>query len=306
MALSLIGATAVVFAMSRMTGDPLLLYATPGYGLTPEQEASLRAELNLDRPLVMQYVLWLGNVLQGDLGRTLLDRQKVTVVIGQKIGNTLQLGLAAWLFSVLVGIPLGVLSAVKRGTAWDYAGRIFALLGIATPSFWIGLMAIYLFAVALKWLPAGAKNPYEGFPLSWTNIKYFIMPAIVLGWGPAAGFLRVTRSAMLEILDSEFVKFARAKGVSGRTVIWKHAFKNALIPPLTLIALTMAGFITGTVVIETVFSWPGLGATAVTAVFSNDFALLTGIVLIFIVAFSLVNFIADVAYAIIDPRIKYS
>jgi peptide/nickel transport system permease protein len=306
MTVSLIGATASVFAMSRMTGDPLLLYATPGYGLTAEQEASLRSQLHLDKPLVLQYVLWLGNVARGDLGRTLLDRQKVTVVIGQKIGNSFQLGLGAWIFSVAVGIPLGVLSAVKRGTAWDYAGRVFALFGIATPSFWIGLMAIYLFGVTLGWLPTGSKNPYGGFALGWTNVKYFIMPSIVLGWGPAAGFLRITRSAMLEILDSEFVKFARSKGVGSNSIIWKHALRNALIPPLTLIALTMASFITGTVVVEQVFAWPGLGATAVTAVFNNDFALLTGIVLIFIAVFSLANFLADIAYAFLDPRIKYS
>lgn len=306
MLLSIVGATAIVFALSRMAGDPLNLYATSGYGLSAAQETALRKELRLDKPLVVQYVSWLGRVMKGDFGRTLVSKRPVKAIIGEKIGNSLQLGLAAWILAVGIGVPLGVLSAVKRASFWDYFGRTFALLGTATPGFWIGLMMIYLFAVTLDWLPSGTKYGYEAFPLSWDNIKHFLMPAFVLGWGPAAGFLRITRSAMLEILDSEFVKFARSKGVSSSSVIWRHALRNALIPPLTLIALTMAGFITGTVVVEQVFSWPGLGATAVQAVFNNDFALLTGIVLIFVVIFAAANFLADIGYAYLDPRIKYS
>ncbi len=306
MLLSFVGATAIVFSMSRMAGDPLDLYATSGYGLTVEQEAALRKELRLDKPLVVQYAVWFGKVLKGDLGKTLLAKQNVTEVIGDKIGNSAQLGLAAWIFAVGIGVPLGVLSAVKRSTFWDYFARIFALLGTATPGFWIGLMLIYLFAVTLDWLPSGTKYGYETFPLSWNNIKHFILPAVVLGWGPAAGFLRITRSAMLEVLDSEFVKFARSKGVSSRSIIWRHALRNAIIPPLTLIALTMAGFLTGAVVVEQVFSWPGIGAMAVTATFNNDFPLMTGIVMIFVALFAVTNFLADIAYAYVDPRIKYS
>lgn len=306
MLLSLFGATAVVFAMSRMTGDPILLYAKPGgYGMTPQQEAAIRQKLGLDRPLVVQYFMWLGNVLQGDLGRTILDERKVTDIIGEKWGNTLQLGLAAGLFSVLLGVPLGVLSAVKRGTPWDYLARTFALFGMAMPGFWIGLMFIFFFSVKLDLLPTGTKYGYPTFPLSWDNIKHFIMPTIVLGWYPAAGFMRITRSAMLEVLDSEYVKYARAKGVQRRMVIWKHSFRNAIIPPLTLIAVTLTGFITGAVVVEQVFSWPGLGSTAVRAVFDNDFPLLTGVTLIFIALFSFANFLADLAYAYLDPRIRY-
>jgi len=306
MLFSVFGATAVVFSMSRMTGDPMLLYAKPGgYGLTPEQEAFIRKKLGLDRPLVVQYFMWLNNVVHGDLGKTLLDERAVTKIIGEKWGNTMQLGLAAGIFSVLVGVPLGVLSAVKRGTVWDFMGRTFALLGMATPQFWIGLMFIFFFGVKLHWLPTGTKYGYEAFPMSWDNIRHFILPAIVLGWYPAAGFLRITRSAMLEILDSEFVKFARAKGVRGQLVIWKHAFRNAIIPPLTLIAVTLTGFITGAVVVEQVFAWPGLGSMAIYAVFNNDFPLLTGITLIFIMLFATANFLADLAYGYLDPRIRY-
>lgn len=306
MVFSMFGATAVVFAMSRMTGDPMLLYAKPGgYGLTPEQEKVIRKKLGLDRPLVMQYFMWLNNVFHGDLGRTILDERPVVDIIGEKWGNTMQLGLAAGIWSVLVGVPLGVLSAVKRGTVWDFMGRTFALLGMATPQFWIGLMFIFFFGVKLHLLPTGTKYGYPAFPLAWDNIKHFILPAVVLGWYPAAGFLRITRSAMLEILDSEFVKFARAKGVKERLVIWKHAFKNALIPPLTLIAVTLTGFITGAVVVEQVFAWPGLGSMAIHAIYNNDFPLLTGITLIFIALFATANFLADLAYGYIDPRIRY-
>ncbi|MFH1141185.1 MAG: ABC transporter permease [Chloroflexota bacterium] len=306
MLFSVFGATAVVFVMSRIGRDPMLLYAKPGgYGLTPEQQLVIRNHLGLDRPLVMQYFMWLNNVFHGDLGKTLQDERDVTKIIGEKWGNTMQLGLAAGIFSVLVGVPLGVLSAVKRGTIWDFMGRTFALFGMATPQFWIGLMFIFLFAVKLHWLPAGTKYGYQTFPLAWVNIRHFILPAIVLGWYPAAGFLRITRSAMLEVLDSEFVKFARAKGVRGDLVIWKHAFKNALIPPLTLIAVTLTGFITGAVVVEQVFAWPGLGYMAIQAVYNNDFPLLTGITLIFIMLFATANFLADLAYGYIDPRIRY-
>ncbi len=305
MVFSMFGATAIVFAMSRMTGDPMLLYAKPGgYGLTPEQQAVIRKKLGLDRPLVMQYFMWINNVFHGDLGRTILDERKVTDIIGEKWGNTMQLGLAAGIWSVLVGVPLGVLSAIKRGTVWDFAARSFALFGMATPQFWIGLMFIFFFGVKLGILPTGSKYGYHAFPLAWVNIKYFILPAIVLGWYPAAGFLRITRSAMLEILDSEFVKFARAKGVKERLVIWKHAFKNAVIPPLTLIAITLTGFITGAVVVEQVFAWPGLGSMAVYAIYNNDFPLLTGITLIFIALFAFANFLADLAYGYLDPRIR--
>ncbi len=200
---------------------------------------------------------------------------------------------------------MGVISAVKRGTLLDYMARTFALFGIAMPAFWIGLMGIFLFAVKWDLLPSGTKYSYPAFPLSWSNIKYFIMPAVVLGWYPAAGFMRITRSAMLEVLDSEYIKLARAKGVRSTVVVWKHAFRNAIIPPLTLIALTLAGFVTGAVVVEQVFAWPGLGSTAVLAVFDNDFPVLTAITLIFAALFAGANFIADIAYAYLDPRIRY-
>jgi len=299
---ALIGATAIVFSLSRAVGDPRYLYAQEAYGLTSEAWEDLGRRLGLDKPLVAQYFIWLGNVARGDLGESLIGRKPVIELIGNKVGNTLQLGLAAWLLATGVGIPLGILSAVRRGTVWDYLGRGFAALGQAAPPFWIGIMAILFFAVKLGWLPAGTK----GAGASAANIKYFIMPAVTLAWLSSASYLRITRTAMLEILDSEFVKFARAKGTTERSVIWKHAFRNALIPPLTVSALVLAGFITGTVVVETVFTWPGLGKLAVDSVVQNDYPTMTGVVLLLALVYVVVNFLTDMAYGIIDPRVSYT
>ncbi|MDP6824316.1 MAG: ABC transporter permease, partial [Dehalococcoidia bacterium] len=296
---TLIGATIIVFTLSRVVGDPRLLYAQEGgYGLSDQAWDDLGVQLGLDKPLIVQYFKWLGDVVSGDLGQSLLGRVDVSKLIRQKSPATLQLGLVSWVVATLIGVPLGVLSAVKRGSFWDYLGRGFALLGQAAPPFWIGIMAILLFAVRLDWLPAGGRG--DGFS-GWKN---FIMPAGTLGLAASASYLRLTRSAMLEILDSEFVKLARAKGVGTQMVIWKHAFKNALIPPLTLSALILVGFITGTVVVETVFTWPGLGRLAVTSTNENDFPVMTGVVLVFAMMYVVINLITDLTYAVVDPRIR--
>ncbi len=298
--IALLGATAVVFSLSRMAGDPVLLYAKPsGYG-SEDYLDNLRKKLGTDRPLVVQYFRWVGQLIQGDLGRTLLAERPVIDVIQEKIWNTFQLAFAGWFFATILGVPLGVLSAVKRGTFWDYIGRSIALFGQALPAFWVGVMLVLVFAVYWQIFPAAFKG--EGF-----SIKHFVLPTITIGWGAAAGYLRITRSAMLEVLDSEFVKLARAKGVGSSGVIWKHAFKNALIPPLTLSALLLAGLMNGAVVAEVVFAWPGLGRVAlVEAVNNNDFPLLTGAVFIFTIIYLIMNFVADVLYAWADPRIRYS
>lgn len=304
--LSVLAATAIVFGLSRAAGDPLLLYAKPGgYGVTPEQEQALREKLRLDRPLVVQYLLWLTDLVRGDFGKTLLAEQDVSRVVGEKIGATVQLGLVSWVLATLMGVPLGVLSATRRGTFFDYLGRAFALLGQSLPTFWLGLMLILVFNSWLGWLPFGTRGTTDAFPLAWDNVRYFILPAFAVAWGAAAVYTRLTRSAMLEVLDSEFVKLARAKGVAGWTIIWKHAFRNALIPPLTVSALLMAGLITGSVVIEVVFSWPGLGRLAVQAVQDNDFPVLTIVVLFFATVFVTVNLVTDLLYAWVDPRIRY-
>ncbi len=300
MMLTMLVATLMVFSLSRVVGDPRLLYVQEGgYGLSEEAWDALGVKLHLDKPVAVQYLYWLSEAVRGDLGDSMLDRKPVSEILYDAMGPTLQLAFFGWMFATLVGIPLGVLSAVKRGSIWDYLGRGVALLGQTLPVFWVGIMGILIFAVQLRWLPVGTM-PDE------FSIKHFIMPAITLGWFSAAGYLRLTRSAMLDVMDSEYIKLARAKGVNATVVLWKHAFRNAIIAPLTFSSLVLAGFITGAIVTETVFSWPGLGRLAFTAVDDNDFPLIVGLMLLFTFMFLLVNLFTDILYAYVDPRIRFS
>lgn len=302
---SLVAATLIVFVLSRLQGDPLLLYAKPGgYGVSEEQIEALTKKLALDKPLIVQYFIWLGGVAQGDFGKTILAERDVRTVVTEKLGATIQLGIMAWLFATLVGVPLGVLSAVKRGSVWDYLGRVFALFGQATPVFFTGILGILFFAVILGWLPAASRPVHEPF---WpAQFKALILPTIALGWLPAATYLRLTRSAMLEVLDSEYIKLARAKGVHYNRVVWKHAFRNALISPVTVSALILVGFLEGSVVVESVFAWPGVGRLAVDSIHNNDFPLLTGVIFMFAALYVTGSLVADLTYSIIDPRIRYT
>jgi peptide/nickel transport system permease protein len=297
---AIIGGTLIIFLLSRMSGvDPRYLYfSESGYGLSSDQWERLGRELNLDKPVPVQYVLWLADVVKGDLGQSLTSQRPVSQMLRDRVPNTLRLASVAWVFGTLVGVPIGVLAAVKRGTWWDYVGRGFALMGQTLPTFWVGIMAILLFSVRLNWLPTG--TPGEGFA-----IRNYILPAIVLGWLPAAGYMRLTRTSMLEVMDSEFVKLARAKGVPSWKVVWKHAFRNSLLAPLTFSALIFVGFITGTVVTETIFSWPGVGRLAAEAVFGNDFPVLAGSMLVFVVLYVAVTLVLDIVYAYVDPRIRH-
>ena len=285
--------------MSRAAGDPLLLYANSGYGLTAESEVALRKKLALDRPVPVQYALWLGRTLKGDMGETILDRKPVFRIVTQRLPSTIHLGATAFLLSFLIGIPLGVLSAVTRGSIWDYVGRFIALLGQAVPQFWLGLVLILVFAVHWQIFPAALKG--DGL----LDVKHLVLPTITLAAGGFAFYMRITRNAMLQVLDSEYIRLARAKGVSNRVVIWKHAFKNALIQPLTGMTLGLTGFLTGSVLVETVFAWPGMGNMAITAVNNNDFPILQAVVFFFTILFVSMTFITDLLYAFIDPRIRY-
>ena len=295
--LAVLGATILVFALSRMAGDPRDLFAgTEGYAFTPEAWEMMGEELGLNRPLAFQYAIWLGKIVRGDWGQTLIGRFDVFSVIVEKIPATARLATVAWFFSTIIGIPLGVLSAVRRSTIWDYGGRVIALFGQATPSFWVGIMAILIFAVYLGWLPSGRSGDWQ----------HFVLPTITLATEPLAGYLRLTRSAMLEILDSQYIVLARAKGVNSTSVVWKHALRNAIIPPLTVSGLLLASLLTGSVIVESVFAWPGVGRLAVQAVMDNDFQVLTGIVLLFTTVYVVLSFVVDLAYALVDPRIRYT
>ncbi len=284
--------TLVVFFLSRASGDPRTYFMNEY--TTKEQWDAWGREWGLDKPVIQQYALWLGRAMTGNLGKSLRESRPVLDVVMERVPATVQLAAGAFIFALLLGLPFGVLSAVWRGSWLDYFGRTIALFGQALPPFWLGIMLILIFAVWLEWLPTSRR---EGIP-------HFILPSITLGWLTAAGLLRLVRSAMLEVLDSEYVKMARAKGVGSNAIIWKHAFRNALIAPLTYTALVFVAFLTGAVVTETVFSWPGLGLLAVTSVNNLDLAVLSGVVLFLTLLYVVVNFITDVLYAVIDPRIR--
>ena len=287
--------TVFVFALSRAAGDPRYLYLNEYTTLEVWEEWG--ELLGLNRPYYVQYLDWLGDAVRLDFGDSLAQKRPVTELILDRAPATIRLAAAGFVFAVLVGIPMGVLSAVKRSSAGDYVGRLFALIGQSTPPFALGVVLIIIFAVELGWLPT-SRQEY--------GIRSYILPATTLGWYPAAGLLRLTRSAMLEVLDSEYVKMARAKGVSGTAVVWKHALRNALIAPLTYSSLLLAGFVTGSILVESVFSWPGLGSLAWKAVGQNDFALVVGIVVLTGSAFIIANLLADLLYAYVDPRIRLS
>jgi len=284
----------IVFALSRMSGDPRELYMTALSRTTPEQWEARGREMGLDRPLPVQYFIWLSRAVRGDFGRSFYYQIDSMDIILQDAPATIQLSGISFLIALAVGIPLGVLSAIKRGTLLDLAARGFALVGQAAPPFLVAIILIWVFAVGLGWLPTSRRG-------DWTH---FVLPATTLAWLAAAGLLRMTRSAMLEVLDSEYVKLARAKGVGQMTVIWKHAFKNALVAPLTFAAILFASFIIGTVIVETVFAWPGLGRLAVQAAMNTDFPLITCLAVIFAAAFLLSSLAADLLHAWIDPRIR--
>lgn len=290
----------IVFSLARVKGDPRYFFiGEDSLGIDPAVWEEWGRRLNLDKPVPIQFALWIGDILTGDFGDSVTTQRRVLTIIGEKAPNTIQLGIVAWLMGTLVGVPLGVFSATNRGNFLDYLFRGFALFGQSVPIFWLGLVMIFVFAVNLGWLPSGTKG--EGLA-----IRNFILPAVTLAWFPAASYLRITRTAMLEILDSEFIKFARAKGVAQAPVRWKHAFRNAIIPPLTLSVFVLFGLLSGTIIIETVFAWPGLGRLAIDALWATDYPLLAGLAIIYGIAFVVMILSLDIVYALLDPRIKYS
>ena len=291
----LLGLTILVFSLSHATGDPRYLYMTQYTRTASEAWEAQGKAMGLDKPLIVQYVIWVGNAVRGDFGNSVYYQRNSLAMILEALPATLQLSGVSFLTAILLGLPLGVLSAVKRSSLWDYLGRSFALLGQSVPPFWIAIVLVLIFSVQLHWLPTSRRG-------DWTH---FVLPVATLGWLPAAGLLRLTRSSMLEVLDSEFVKLARAKGVSSSMIVWKHAFRNALISPLTYAMILLAGFMTGTVVVETVFAWPGIGRLAVNAALNTDFPLVTGLAVVFGGVFLVASLFADILYGVLDPRIRY-
>ena len=295
MIITLIAVSMIIFVMARVGGDPRVLLLDEH--ATKEQWESLGRELGMDKPYYHQYAIFIWNVLHGDFGESIKHREPVFEVIEERIWPTIQLSGGAFCLALLIGIPLGVFSAVWRGTILDQIGRVIALVGQAAPSFWLGIMFMFIFAVKLGLVPPSGMG-------SWNS---FILPMITLAWGGfLAGSLRLMRSAMLDVLDSEYIKLARAKGVSTRGIIWKHALRNALIPPLTFAGVSMPAILTGSLTTELVFAWPGMGQLAIQALFAADYPLLQGLVIMFTFGYVLVALTVDVLYAYIDPRIRYS
>jgi len=292
-ALTLLVISLIVFLLARLSGDPLHIMLPEE--ATAEDYASAARHWGLDKPLPVQYLTFLGNALRGDMGRSIRLRQPTIALVLERLPATLQLAGASIAVSLLIALPIGVLSAVRRDSALDYGGKVIALLGQSMPSFWLGIVLIWVFAVMLGWLPASGRGGPE----------HYILPAIALGWYQVAAVMRLVRSAMLDVMDSEYVKLARIKGVAERGVVWKHCLRNAAIPPLTYIGFVVAVLLTGSVVIETVFSWPGIGLLAIDAVRYRDYPLVQTIVLIYAAKFVVINLVVDVLYVYIDPRIRY-
>jgi peptide/nickel transport system permease protein len=290
-----------VFTLQKLLpGDPV--QAMAGEERDPAVMEYLREKYRLNDPVPLQYVHWVGNVLQGDFGTSLRTEQPVTTLLASKLPVTLELAVLALIIALLIGIPTGVISAVRKGTATDYAANVVALSGISIPHFWLGILLIMIFAVKLQWLPASGFVPL-GEDLG-QNLKTLILPAFVLGAGLSGVLMRHTRSAMLEVLRADYVRTARAKGLFPRTVILKHALRNALMPIVTLTTLLFGELLGGAVLTEQVFSIPGFGKMIVDAVFNRDYAVVQGVVLCVAIGFLLLNLLADVLYRLINPRLR--
>jgi peptide/nickel transport system permease protein len=294
--------TAGVFALIHLTpGDPI--DAMMAESVDDSVKRELRRDLGLDRPLYLQYATWMGRLLQGDLGRSIRNREPVIENVGRRIKPSLQLAGLAMAISLLVATPIGILSAARRNSTLDRFGTSFALFGICMPNFLIALLLIFLFGVTLRWLPiSGYVDPMEE---PWEGIRSLALPAITLGLALAAVITRTLRSSMLEALSEDYIRTARAKGLSEGAVIRAHALKNALIPVVTVLGLQLGTLIGGAVITEYVFALPGVGRLVVDAVFARDYPLVQGVVLLIAVGFILSNLMVDLLYGLIDPRIRH-
>jgi peptide/nickel transport system permease protein len=298
---TLILVSMLIFGLQQLLpGDPAVVLA--GEERDPAVVAYLHAKLHLDEPLPVRYAYWIGGVLRGDLGESVRTQLPVLGLIAQKLPVTVELAFFAMLIALMIGIPAGVISAVGRGTAWDYAANLFALWGLSTPNFWLGILMILLFSVQLGWLPAsGYESPFVDLK---ANLAAMVMPAFVLGNAIAAVLMRHTRSAMLQVLSADYVRTARAKGLSERVVVLKHALRNALTPIITLGALELGTLLSGAVLTEQVFTIPGFGKLVVDSVFNRDYAVVQGVVLVTATAYIVLNLLADMAYFLVNPRLR--
>ncbi len=291
--LALVGVSIIVFTLVRLSGNPLDL-------INDEEQPQLHDYYahtwGLDKPYYQQYFIFLENTVQGKFGLSFRwPGRTAGDLIVERLPASLQLGSVIFLFGICIGIPMGVLSAVKKGSIFDTVGKTLALSGLATPTFWLSIVLIWIFAVELRWFPTSGKG----------GLNHMILPVVAGGMGGIASWLRLTRTAMLDALDSEYVTFARMKGMSERSVVWKHAFRNALIIPITSFGGVISGIITGSLVLETIFAWPGIGQLAIQSINGRDYVVIQAITMIGATALVMGNLAVDVLYAYIDPRIRY-
>ncbi len=291
--LSMLVVISIVFVLTRLSGNPIDLLLD--VNATERDREILTHHLGLDRPLLVQYGVYVKNIAAGDFGDSVLTRRPVTEHIRERLPATVELGVVAMFLSVLIGVPLGVYSAVRRGGVTDTAARVFAVLGQSMPAFWLGLMLILFFGVVLGVLPAGGRG----------GLQHLILPAFTLGYFTSAAILRLTRSAMLEVLSSDYIKFARLKGLHEQVVLWKHGLKNALLPVVTFAVTLFVQFLGGAVVTETVFAWPGLGRLILESISTRDYPIVQAGVLVLSSLYLAGNLFVDLLYSYLNPRIRY-
>ena len=290
-----------VFSLQKLLpGDPVLVMA--GEDRDPQTLALLREQYHLNDPIPVQYAAWLGSALQGDLGNSLRTNQPVLRLIAQKLPATIQLAVMAMVIAISIGIPMGILAATRKNTVFDYVANVVALSGLSIPNFWLGIMLILLVSVKLGWLPASGYEPLFDDPVR--SLQTMIMPAFVLGNALAATLMRHTRSAMLSVLNSDYIRTARAKGLPESSVVLRHSFRNALLPIITIGALLFGELLAGAVLTEQIFTIPGFGKLIVDAVFNRDYAVVQGVVLCTAIGFILMNLLADILYVLLNPRMR--
>jgi peptide/nickel transport system permease protein len=287
-------AVTAVFFMVRLSGDPVLLFAPMDTSRKDIDE--IRERLGFDDPLILQYGRFVGDAFRGDFGDSTREQRPATAVVVERLPATLQLGVVALLLSLAIGVPLGVLAATRHGSVWDKIASLIAVAGQAIPGFWLGLLLILLFAVRLGWLPTSGRG----------GVQHFVMPAITLAAFSTARYARLARSAMLDVLNQDYVRTAQAKGLAGRRVVWGHAFKNAAIPLITMTGLEIGRLLEGAVIVEQVFAWPGIGWVTVQALLNRDFAVVMAAVVLFAVMYTVANLLTDLAYGRVNPQVRQS
>jgi len=295
-------ATLVFFMVRLIPGDPVVQMLGPEY--TPEAAEAIRVKLGLDEPFHIQYLRWFGNVLTGDLGGSIATGKSVVDIITTGLPKTLSLATLSFLIATAIAVPAGIVAALRRNTVFDYVASVVAFIGVSMPSFWFGILLILVFAVQLRWLPAiGYADPMEDGVVAW--LERLILPSLAIGAAYSAILMRFVRAGLLEVLSSDYVRTARAKGVREHAVVLRHAMRNALIPVVTVMGIQLALLLSGTVVVETVFSIRGIGRILVAAIFDRDYPIVQGVILLIAVIFVMANLLVDIVYTFLDPRIRY-